>query len=308
MGTEDSEKERKLWNSTTVLTAVLAQPASAGAAITRGMPMKEARSNGSRAWDAGKGGLGIVEGEASGVSGIQIWVLLHQMVFLATGVLSTICNQVRVHQLFHSLSRSPLLKRLRAVCRLQMVFYEGGAQPTTLLLSLPSYLGMLLVYVFGHARVPSSLENGPIIRATLCEVCSNLVCMFGLQLVGSGTFQVLYSSVVCFTALISKVCLEKNLSWTQWMGILAIMAGLALTSSESAPVHLGHEAKKMVVGIGITLVGCVGYAGSYCLNESLMGTGRVRPQRLSVMIGAYGTIVHFAWMAVGTVPFHESGN
>lgn len=47
------------------------------------------------------------------------WVFIHQALFLITGVASTICAQ--------------------------LVTYHGGAHPSTLMLSWPSYVGMLLV-------------------------------------------------------------------------------------------------------------------------------------------------------------------
>ena len=73
-----------------------------------------------------------------------MWIVLNQLVFLATGVFSTLCSQT--------------------------IFYEGGAQPSTLLLSFPSHLGMLLVYVHANGRVKSSLGQGKMIPAALCEV------------------------------------------------------------------------------------------------------------------------------------------
>ena len=62
---------------------------------------------------------------AAGPSIMQIRI--QQLNFLLTGIFTTICNQV--------------------------IFNKGGAEQSTLLLSFPSYLGMLLLVVLPEARV-----------------------------------------------------------------------------------------------------------------------------------------------------------
>jgi drug/metabolite transporter (DMT)-like permease len=58
------------------------------------------------------------------------------------------------------------------------------------------------------------------------DVSAHALCVLGLQVVGSGVYQVLYSSVVCFTALFSTCILGKVHSMLQWLGILSIAFGL----------------------------------------------------------------------------------
>eukprot|EP00287_Rhodomonas_sp_CCMP768_P028480 CAMPEP_0202856250 /NCGR_PEP_ID=MMETSP1389-20130828/91935_1 /ASSEMBLY_ACC=CAM_ASM_000865 /TAXON_ID=302021 /ORGANISM="Rhodomonas sp., Strain CCMP768" /LENGTH=450 /DNA_ID=CAMNT_0049534895 /DNA_START=162 /DNA_END=1515 /DNA_ORIENTATION=- len=242
----------------------------------------------------------------------QAYSLMHAVLFLATGVCSTICNQ--------------------------MVFYHGASQPKTMLLSCPTYLGMVLVAllpvprsqgpsatssqailgcasadVFANVscmvapiKGPSATSSQAILGCASADVFANVSCMVGLQFVGSGIFQVLYASVVCFTALLSKAFLGKSPSALQWSGIFAIAAGLCLTSHGSAPAHLQTDTGLVLMGIGITLVGCVGYASTYVMVESILSRGNsIEPQRLCVCVGAFGTLVHLAYMSSYTFPYFD---
>jgi len=212
----------------------------------------------------------------------QAYSLMHAVLFLATGVCSTICNQ--------------------------MVFYHGASQPKTMLLSCPTYLGMVLVALLPVPRSqgPSATSSQAILGCASADVFANVSCMVGLQFVGSGIFQVLYASVVCFTALLSKAFLGKSPSALQWSGIFAIAAGLCLTSHGSAPAHLQTDTGLVLMGIGITLVGCVGYASTYVMVESILSRGNsIEPQRLCVCVGAFGTLVHLAYMSSYTFPYFD---
>lgn len=214
----------------------------------------------------------------------QAYILMHAALFLATGICSTICNQ--------------------------MVFYHGASQPKSMLLSFPTYIGMILVVLLplpksAHKGVHST-SSQTVFGVASADVFANVACMVGLQFVGSGIFQVLYASVVCFTALLSKAFLGKTPSRIQWLGIFAIASGLCLTSHGSAPAHLQTDAGLVLLGIGITLVGCVGYASVYVTVESILSKGNsIEPQRLCVRVGLFGTLVHLLYMSGYTFPYFD---
>mmetsp|Transcript_62490 Transcript_62490/g.129809 ORF Transcript_62490/g.129809 Transcript_62490/m.129809 type:complete len:404 (+) Transcript_62490:222-1433(+) len=211
----------------------------------------------------------------------QLLCMLHAFLFLLTGIVSTICNQ--------------------------LVFYQGASQPRTLMLSAPTYVGMLLVFLLPvQRRSTTSTSSLSVFGCATMDVFSNISCMVGLQFVGSGIFQVLYASVVCFTAILSKACLGKSPSALQWLAILGIAMGLGLTSHGSAPAHLHSDTGLVLMGIGVTLVGCVGYASTYVMVEAILSRGNcIEPQRLCVCVGAFGTVVHFAYLFSYTFPNFE---
>lgn len=62
-----------------------------------------------------------------------IQVRVQQLNFLLTGIFTTVCNQV--------------------------IFNQGGAEQSTLLLSMPSYIGMMLIAIMPEARVRTSSSS-----------------------------------------------------------------------------------------------------------------------------------------------------
>uniref|UniRef100_A0A7S0HS69 EamA domain-containing protein n=1 Tax=Hanusia phi TaxID=3032 RepID=A0A7S0HS69_9CRYP len=208
--------------------------------------------------------------------------ICHQIIFLATGIFTTICNQ--------------------------HIFYQGGAEPSTMLLSFPTYAGMFLVVLLPISRKPAYISQRKVFFSAMFDVGSNVLCMLGLQIVGSGVFQVLYASVVCFNAILSRFFLGKRQGWTQWLGLFSIACGLAVTSQDSMMIHFDEAAERFILGITITLIGCVGYAGSYVINEFILskGSASIVPQQLCLMVGTYGCLAHLLYFGCYTIPHWDS--
>ena len=104
--------------------------------------------------------------DAAASLAFQTW--FHRVSFLLTGIFTTIVNQ--------------------------LIFYNGVGDPSTGFLSLPTYLGMLSVAMMPIARTPSSVPQYKIMGSATIDVSAHVLCMLGLQVVGSGVYQVLYSS------------------------------------------------------------------------------------------------------------------
>jgi len=100
---------------------------------------------------------------------LMSWVaIVFQIVFLATGIFTTICNQ--------------------------LVTYSGAGEKSTLLLSAPTYVGMLMVVTIptgvNNESNESRIRGDLIFVSALLDVVSNVICMIGLHMIGSGLFQV----------------------------------------------------------------------------------------------------------------------
>jgi uncharacterized membrane protein len=99
---------------------------------------------------------------------------------------------------------------------------------------------------------------------SLSGLSGNLLCNIGfyffffifkgMSYAGSGIFQVLFSSSLIFTALISFVVNKKRTTFTQTFGILTIVVGLSLTAIPNfLSPQKGNE--KFTLGIILSLVG-----------------------------------------------------
>lgn len=118
------------------------------------------------------------------ISSDYLLTVCHQIIFLATGIFTTICNQ--------------------------HIFYQGGAEPSTMLLSFPTYAGMFLVVLLPISRKPAYISQRRVFFSAVFDVGSNVLCMLGLQIVGSGVFQVrqrIYEGNILKLLLLGAICL-----------------------------------------------------------------------------------------------------
>ncbi|CEP11553.1 hypothetical protein [Parasitella parasitica] len=78
-------------------------------------------------------------------------------------------------------------------------------------------------------------EEGPIphksvIKLAVLDVFANFCVTVGFAIVGSGMYQVIYSSVVIWCAILTWLFMNRRLSPMQWIAIFGTSAGLAISS------------------------------------------------------------------------------
>ncbi|KAJ0412091.1 hypothetical protein ATCC90586_004011 [Pythium insidiosum] len=163
-------------------------------------------------------------------------------------------------------------------------------------------------------------------------------CIFsnmGLAMAGSGLFQVVYSSVICWSALLSRFVLKKNVSKVrasdaaahgveratdgrsqqeEWTGIALVTFGLAFSAlGESGG---GRNSYVVLMGCFNTLVGAAFYGGNYVTGEyTLKLPERPQPKELCLKIGTacVGIIAIYqlffvlpVWQELVTKPIEEA--
>ena len=138
-------------------------------------------------------------------------MLWHEIFFVLTGVCSTIGYQ--------------------------WLFYQGaGGGGLSMITVLPSYIGMIFPLFKPSIRKRFAFVHHPksthklVISACICDILGSILTAIGLFYTGSGLYQVLYSSVVVFTALISRVFLQTPISWKQWIAVVMVNVGLACST------------------------------------------------------------------------------
>ncbi|RKP02768.1 hypothetical protein CXG81DRAFT_24556 [Caulochytrium protostelioides] len=148
-------------------------------------------------------------------------VLIAQAVFLATGLISTLGTQY--------------------------LFYLHAADARSLLTVLTTYLGMALVGLLPDPDAPAAApgdppprpartDHTPVRLVAVLDVLGNTVLTVGLFFIGSGLYQVLYASVIVFTAVMARVGLGKRLAPAQWAAVWVITVGLGV-SALGKPLH-----------------------------------------------------------------------
>ncbi|KAJ3218344.1 hypothetical protein HK099_005098 [Clydaea vesicula] len=204
-------------------------------------------------------------------------VLFHQFIFLLTGLISTLGAQ--------------------------WLNYRKAADSRSLLTVLCTYLGMILiVFLPLDSNTPhkapfplknmgsstlqqkeekkelsnykSEINHTGVISVALLDVFGQIVLTVGLFYIGSGLYQVIYSSVIVFASVYNRVFLKRKMGFKQWMAVLTITFGLSLNAlisdGKTSPHKLENSSDQIVLGFLITLFGTSIYSGVYTLNDHLM--------------------------------------
>ncbi|KAJ3054286.1 hypothetical protein HK097_002168 [Rhizophlyctis rosea] len=218
--------------------------------------------------------------KATDVADLRIFMA--QLVFLVTGLISTLGAQ--------------------------WLHYRGAAESRSMLPVLATYLGMAAVALLPsdkHSRSYKPDPNEPkrgyltIFGVSTLDVLGNVILMVGMFYVGSGLYQVIYSSVIVFTALLSKCFLRRTMSWAQWAAIFAITGGLSLTALERperntkrSEDHTPHP-ETQPIGFILTILGTAIYAIVYILNDHILSTNPTTfpPRKLCVQVGSTSTLL-----------------
>ena len=161
----------------------------------------------------------------------------------------------------------------------------------------------------------SSQQQLRFLIIAVLEVTGNVFGVLGLIFAGSGLFQVVYSSVVLFTALMSKVILHRSPQPKQWVALFLITLGLAFsalggwwTKPVASPATPGttasNESHTTMVGMAFTLMCATLYASSYVMVEwTLNDASEPSTERdIQAYAGLYGLCIIALYTIVHTLP------
>jgi drug/metabolite transporter (DMT)-like permease len=90
----------------------------------------------------------------------------------------------------------------------------------------------------------------------------------GAGLAGSSIFSIIYSSVTVWTAIWSRLFLQRTLSWTQWLAVWIVFGGLVIAGTHST--ELGSD---VMTGTLLVVVGSAMHGAVYVMGEALMNHG-----------------------------------
>jgi drug/metabolite transporter (DMT)-like permease len=87
----------------------------------------------------------------------------------------------------------------------------------------------------------------------------------GNNLAGPTIFAIIYSSVTVWAAIYSKFLLSRTMSRDQWIGVILVVFGLAITALDSV-----SEGQHVFAGAILILIGSSLHAITYVLSEMIM--------------------------------------
>ncbi|CAG8442750.1 7963_t:CDS:2 [Ambispora gerdemannii] len=166
-----------------------------------------------------------------------------------------------------------------------------------------------------------------IIRISSLDVCANFLLTIGFFYIGSGMFQVIYSSVVVWCAILSFFFLQRKISLVQWFCIIGVSFGLGIsavgiessdqgehkapppTTTTSGPVLL-HSFNLSSTGFGtmLTFVATFLYSCVYVLSDKILSTKNhpninpPSPEKTCFLVGSCCSSFSLVYLLVYTIP------
>ncbi|KAF9097459.1 hypothetical protein BGX29_008067 [Mortierella sp. GBA35] len=148
----------------------------------------------------------------------------------------------------------------------------------------------------------------PVIQVAVMDVIANAMVTVGFFYVGSGMYQVIYSSIVIWCAILTRIFLSRKLNNIQWVAIVGVTIGLAISAvgtvqdaSPDGPVQSWIEKS---FGALITLGATFLYSCVYVLSDKVLSTFKPTPipEKVCSMVGGYASLFTFLYLCVHTFP------
>ncbi|KAJ2958699.1 hypothetical protein NQZ79_g5731 [Umbelopsis isabellina] len=120
------------------------------------------------------------------------------------------------------------------------------------------------------------IHEGPInhrsvFKLACIEVIANFSVSVGFYIVGSGMYQVIYSSVVIWCAILSYLTMGRTLTPLQWMAIVGTSIGLAISAlGNTSPAGDSTSAPLLIIGMFVTLSGTFMYSCVYVFSDHIL--------------------------------------
>ncbi|KAF9426937.1 hypothetical protein BGZ76_002534 [Entomortierella beljakovae] len=148
----------------------------------------------------------------------------------------------------------------------------------------------------------------PVFQVAVMDVIANALVTIGFFYVGSGMYQVIYSSIVIWCAILTRIFLGRKLNGIQWIAIFGVTLGLAVsaigTVQEDSPDGTVQTWLEKSFGALITLGATFLYACVYVLSDKVLSTTRPKPipEKVCSMVGGYASLLTFIYLCVHTFP------
>ncbi|KAL1934650.1 hypothetical protein VTP01DRAFT_6832 [Rhizomucor pusillus] len=168
----------------------------------------------------------------------------------------------------------------------------------------------------GDAEQPvqqKEVSDGPVqhksvFRLSVLDVLANFCVTMGFFAIGSGMYQVIYSSIVIWCAILTYFFMGRTMTKLQWVAIFGSSAGLALSSFGNFGLEEDDGDKKhaavLMLGTILTICGTFFYACLYVYSDHILSrqVPPPLPARVCFMSGLYSTALSLIWVAVYTLP------
>lgn len=186
---------------------------------------------------------------------------------------------------------------------IQIIAMNGGAEHSTMLILLPSCIGMSLSIMTNLNAVGKGDINWKLILGlTAIDLVSARITVQGMIDAGSTIYTVAHCSITLFTALFAVLIMKKHLQLAQWCGIGIVTLGLCILG-----VGCHDESPLVVRGIFLILLGSMIHSFGYVMVEHVLVhlDDPIAPELLCAILGGFGGSINIAWQLLYTLPRYK---
>jgi drug/metabolite transporter (DMT)-like permease len=173
-------------------------------------------------------------------------------------------------------------------CQLYMMFYYFGPASA-----------IFLIWRQEDIVWPSKHTISKACGIALWDISAQTLNYTGASLAGPAIFAIVYSSVTIWAALFSQIFLARRMNIFQWMAVILVFAGLAITAVDSAELGKG-----VIHGAIMVFLGSLMHGLFYVMSEAVMTKGeeRLAVEQNCAVQGLTASVLFLLWQMVYTLP------
>lgn len=176
----------------------------------------------------------------------------------------------------------------------------GLADPSCQLYMLFYYLGTAsAVFLLKGTSLPSKTTIAKASGIAIWDIGAQSMNYTGAALAGPTIFAIVYSSVTIWAALYSQAFLARRMNRAQWMAVLSVFGGLALTATDSLELGPG-----VVHGLVLVVLGSSMHGLFYVMSEAVMTKGSevLTVEQNCAVQGVTASLSFALWQLLYTLP------
>mmetsp|Transcript_462 Transcript_462/g.1073 ORF Transcript_462/g.1073 Transcript_462/m.1073 type:complete len:410 (+) Transcript_462:198-1427(+) len=140
----------------------------------------------------------------------------------------------------------------------------------------------------------------------LCDMSSKIFLLGGIALAGAQVKSILYNSCIVWSALLSRVILNKFLTVYQWFGVAVLIGGLLVKiklkgSNKAVSAEDEAAASDMIWGTSSILLGCALHSMTNVVNEYYITKWGIPPPKLCCLIGCCSLTIWLSAFGIGYI-------
>ncbi len=173
-------------------------------------------------------------------------------------------------------------------CQIYMLFYYFG----------PS-VAIVMLWRRENVVWPNNTTILKTCGIAFWDISAQTLNYTGASLAGPAIFAIIYSSVTIWAALFSQAFLARRMDIYQWMAVIMVFAGLALTATESEELGPG-----VLHGLVMVLFGSMMHGLFYVMSEAVMTQGEdcLSVEQNCAIQGLTASASFLIWQMIYTLP------